>query len=137
MSCNIHIINNLPKNNNESNTNNNIDYLVKSNGIINNISNSINLNNTYSEIIDQSINNVAVLTNYNPSMLYKFSTTNNGNNNSTNKRRNIILHIRYEHDIDSITKRLSSTRWKFINDIRSFIFKFNNEYKCFPTNNQV
>ena len=61
-------------------------------------------------------------------MVYEFSTTNNGNNDSTNKRRNVILNIRNEHDNDTITKRLLSTRWKIINDIRLFIFKFNNKF---------
>ena len=61
-------------------------------------------------------------------MLYEFSTTNNGNNDSTNKRRNVILNIRNEHYNDTITKRLLSTRWKIINDIRLFKFKFNNKF---------
>ena len=60
--------------------------------------------------------------------LYKFSTTNNGSDSRTNKRRNIIFNIRNEHDNDSIRKRRLSIRWKIINNIRLFIFKFINTY---------
>ena len=100
-------------------TNNDTNFPVKSNEINNTIVDSINLNNNYLEIIDQSTNNVAVLTNYNPSTLYKFSTTNNGNDNSTNKRRNIVLNIR------TFTSKLSISGlwfiqaffWKKVDDI--------------------
>ena len=119
LSWNIYVINNFPKNNNESIIDHNINFPVKRNEFNNNVANSINLNNKYSELIDQSTNNVAVLTNYNPSTLYKFSTTNNGNDNSTNKRRNIVLNIR------TFTSKLSISGlwfiqaffWKKVDDI--------------------
>ena len=63
-------------NNNEIITNNNINLPVKINETNNNNADSINLNNNYSDLINQSLDNVIELTNYKPSMLCQFSTTN-------------------------------------------------------------
>ena len=64
-------------NNNEIITNNNINLPVKINETNNNNADYINLNNNYSDLIDQSLDNVIELTNNKPSMLCQFSTTNN------------------------------------------------------------
>ena len=64
-------------NSNEITTNNNIHIPIKINETNNNNADSINLNNNYSDLIDQSLNNVIELTNNKPSMLCQFSTTNN------------------------------------------------------------
>ena len=57
-------------NNNEITTNNNINLPVKINETNNNNADYISLNNKYSDLIDQSLNNVIELKNYKPSMLY-------------------------------------------------------------------
>ena len=100
---------------NEITTNNNIHIPIKFNETNNNNADSINLNNNYSDLIDQSLNNVIEVTNYKPSMLYQFSPTTNEYVNQTNKRRNITFNIRHEHQKESITRSV-------INDIRLFVF---------------
>ena len=66
-------------NNNEIITNNNINLPVNINETNNNNTDYINLNNSYSDLIDQSLDNVIELTNNKPSMLCQFFTTNNEN----------------------------------------------------------
>ena len=75
--------------NNEITTINDIDLSVTINVINNNNADSINLNKNYTDLIVQSLNNIIELTNYKPSILYQFTTTNNESVNQTNKRRNI------------------------------------------------
>ena len=75
--------------NNEITTINDIDLSVTINVINNNNADSINLNKNYTDLIVQSLNNIIKLTNYKPSILYQFTTTNNESVNQTNKRRNI------------------------------------------------
>ena len=82
-------------NNNKIITNNDITSLVKINETNNNNVNSIHLNNNHSDLTDKSLNNVIELKNYKPSMVSKFSTTNNESVNQTNKRRNVTLNIRH------------------------------------------
>ena len=112
-------------NNHEITTNNNIKLPVNINETNNNNADSIDVNNNYSDLTDQSLNNVIEFRNYKPPTLYQFSTSNNKSVNLTNKRRNITLNIRHEHETESITRRLLSKIWYLINDIRLFVFQYN------------
>ena len=121
----------MNNNDNEIATNNNINLPVKINETNNNNADYISLNNKYSDLIDQSLNNVIDLKNYKPSMLYQFSTTNNESVNQTNKCWNNTLNIRYEHETESITRSLLSKSWNINNNIRLFVFQYNKEYNFF------
>ena len=125
--CNINLNTKIPINNNEIINTNNINLLVKINETNNNNVDSMNLSNNYSDLINQSLNNVIELTNYKLSMLYQFSTTNSEIVNLTNKRRNSTLNIRHEHETEIITRSPLSISWNIINNIRLFVFQYNNE----------
>ena len=123
--CNSNLDTKIPMNNHEITTNNNIKLPVNINETNNNNADSIDVNNNYSDLTDQSLNNVIEFRNYKPPTLYQFSTSNNKSVNLTNKRRNITLNIRHEHETESITRRLLSKIWYLINDIRLFVFQYN------------